>query len=192
MNSSSRCRSTCEKCRAMGQILGRFRYQKASRHRTSNCVKGIVPEGTRRRTLLGSDQSVRRRARHTNPTRQRGHRPPHSKDRRFRKLVRCIRYLSSHHAPREEPHCYPEREIGHITRSVMATYHGEPMEPASKKSLRPPESDGVLQRFPTIVFWALALLAFTFLMYNGPNWRQPSEISYTKFLELVNQSQVVE
>jgi cell division protease FtsH len=66
------------------------------------------------------------------------------------------------------------------------------MDPASKKSLQASESDGVLQRFPTIVFWALALLAFTILMYNGQNWRQPYEITYSKFLELVNQSQVVE
>jgi cell division protease FtsH len=70
------------------------------------------------------------------------------------------------------------------------------MEPATKKqpSFRPPESPegGPLQRVPAIWIWALALLAVSLLMYRAGNWRQPTEISYSKFVELIQQGLVEE
>jgi len=70
------------------------------------------------------------------------------------------------------------------------------MEPTPKKPpvFRPTEKPegGPLQRIPTIAIWALALLAVSLLSLRAGSWRQPTEISYTRFLKLLGESQVEE
>jgi cell division protease FtsH len=68
------------------------------------------------------------------------------------------------------------------------------MEPASKKSpsYRPPEPQdgGPLHRVPTIVIWTLAFMVVLLLVYQASSLGQPTEISYSRFVELVGQSLV--
>jgi cell division protease FtsH len=69
------------------------------------------------------------------------------------------------------------------------------MEPVTKKtpSARPTEAEGgPLQRIPTYVIWLLTFFAVSILIYKAGTLRQPTEISYSKFIELVENSQVEE
>jgi cell division protease FtsH len=69
------------------------------------------------------------------------------------------------------------------------------MEPVTKKPgsrPTPATEGGPFQRIPALFIWAITFLAVTLLMYKAGSLRQPTEISYSKFLELVAQSQVSE
>jgi len=70
------------------------------------------------------------------------------------------------------------------------------MESGPKKPpiIRPkdPADSGPFNRIPAIVIWGLAMIAVSLLMLRASNFRQATEISYSKFLELLRQSLVEE
>src|SRR5262245_55069513 len=69
------------------------------------------------------------------------------------------------------------------------------MEPVTKKSPSPHPAEmegGPLHRIPPWVIWIGTFVAVSLLVYKAGTLRQPTEISYSKLIDLVEKSKVEE